>query len=177
MARRELGRRRLRKEDLGEFFDTYYKSVFNYVYYKTLNYSTADEVTSDVFFHVARSYESFDPARGSLNDWVFRIARNDLYSYFRRQRETVDIDAVAEGAFATEQDFGDPYDERGSAVRDMLALLNDEERELFYLKFWEELSNKEIAARLDMNASTVSTKLSRAVGRIRKAYPDFELEA
>lgn len=176
MARRTLGKQRLSRDDLGDFFDEYYQRVFNYAYYKTLNYDTADEVTSDVFFHIARSYASFDPSRGSLDDWVFRIARNSLYSYFRRQRETVDLDAVSEGVMAVDQDFGDPLDDQGSAVRDMLAMLDEDERELVYLKFWEELPNKEIAARLDMNASTVSTRLSRALAKIRRAYPDFMLE-
>ena len=175
MARRMLGKRRLTRDDLGDFFDEYYQRVFNYAYYKTLNYATADEVTSDVFYHVARSYGTFDPSRGSLDDWVFRIARNSLFSFFRRQRETVDLEAVAEGAFAVEEDFGDPLDEQGQMVRDMLSMLDDAEREIIYLKFWEELPNKEIAQRLGMNASTVSTRVNRAVVKIRKAFPDFSL--
>ncbi len=176
MGRRGLGKRPLRRSDLGDFFDEYYSRIFNYAYYKTLDYATADEVTSDVFYHVARSYATFDPQRGTLDNWVFRIARNSLYSFFRKQRDTVSIDAVAEAAVSYEQTFDDPLEDQGKMVREMLAMLDDNDREIIYLKFWEELSNKEIAQRLGMNASTVSTRVNRATTRIRKSYPDFVLE-
>lgn len=176
MARRRLGTEPLRRSDLGDFFDEYYTRVFNYAYYKTLDYATADEVTSDVFYHVARSYATFDPQRGTLDNWVFRIARNSLYSFFRKQRDTVDLDAVAEGVVSYEQTFDDPLEDREQLVRSMLSLLDDGDREIIYLKFWEELSNKEIAQQLGMNASTVSTRVNRAAMKIRKSYPDFVLE-
>ena len=65
----------------------------------------------------------------------------------------------------------DALDDKGAMVRDLLKVLTDEERELVYLKYWEELSNKEIAQRLDLNASTVSTQLWRANQKMKNAMP------
>lgn len=167
--------KRLRKEDLGCFFDEYYPRLYNYVYYKTLDHALAEDIVSDVMVRVAKAYATFDPKRGSLDDWVFRIARNTLYSHFRRRREIVSIDAVSEAASAVtiEEDVSDPLNERGALVRKALGMLTDEEREIVYLRFWEELSSKQVGERMGMNPSTVSTKLSRAIGKIRKAFPDI----
>ncbi|MDO4798232.1 MAG: sigma-70 family RNA polymerase sigma factor [Coriobacteriales bacterium] len=171
-----LGSHALRKEDLGSFFDEYYPRLYNYIYYKTLDHAVAEDIVGDVMVRVAKSYASFDPRKGSLDDWAFRIARNLLFSYFRRRRDTVSIDAVgdAAGAVTIEDEVSDPLDERGTLVREALALLTEEEREIVFLRFWGELSNKDVAKRLGMNASTVSTKLSRAIAKIRKAFPNIE---
>ena len=168
----------LRKEDLGWFFDEYYARLYNYVYYKTLNFSVAEDIVSEVMVRVANSYASFDPTKGSLDNWAFRIARNTLFSYFRARKEIVSIDAVAESSasITIEDEVADPLDDRGKMVRDALALLTEEEREIVYLRFWEELSNKEIGERLSMNPSTISTKLSRAIAKIRKAYPSIPFD-
>ena len=65
----------------------------------------------------------------------------------------------------------DALDDKGEMVRGLLEVLTDDERELVYLKYWEELSNKEIAERLGLNPSTVSTHLWRANNKMRKAMP------
>ena len=57
-------------------------------------------------------------------------------------------------------------------VRDLMPLVidrvaSDESRELVFKKYYEQKSNKQIALEMDMNASTVSTKLSRAMAKMR----------
>ena len=56
--------------------------------------------------------------------------------------------------------------EEGS-VGKLLEVLDDESRELVFKKYYEQKSNKQIALEMDMNASTVSTKLSRAMAKRR----------
>ncbi len=165
----------LTKENLDWYFNEYYSRIYNYVFYRTMDRTLAEDVTSDVMYRVARSYASFDPNKGTLDSWTFRIARNLLFSAYRSRKNDVDIDNVAEGAFAEDFDEGDPLDERAELVKAILSNLDEDEREMIYLKFWEQLPNKVIAQRLNMNPSTLSTKLSRALARVRKAYPDFEL--
>ena len=158
---------RLTREDLDSLFEQYYPRLFNYLYYRTLNRALADDLVGDTMVNVVRAYESFDPSKGPLDAWVFRIARNAMFSHFRRNRETVDLESLPESlvAYEVEPDL----DDEGAEVRRLLLLLSEEERELVYLKYWEELSNKEIAARLEINASTVSTKLWRATNKMRAA--------
>ena len=120
--------------------------------------------------NVVRKYETFDPERGNLDAWIFRIARNTLFSYFRKSKIEVDLDAVPQMTLSYEDE--DALDDKGEMVRGLLEVLTDDERELVYLKYWEELSNKEIAERLGLNPSTVSTNLWRANNKMRKAMPN-----
>lgn len=160
------GGKKLAREDLDRLFEEFYPRLFNYMYYRTLNRTVSDDLTSDTMVNVVRAYDTFDPAKGNVEAWIFRIARNTLFSYYRRQKETVDIDGVPQQYVAEEDDYGD-LDDEGARVRALLAQLDEQDRELVYLKYWEELSNKEIGERLAMNASTVSTKLWRAMKKLR----------
>jgi RNA polymerase sigma-70 factor (ECF subfamily) len=47
--------------------------------------------------------------------------------------------------------------------------LTDKQKEVIYLKYYEQLKNKEIAERLGLDTSTVSRNLKRARERIRKS--------
>jgi RNA polymerase sigma-70 factor (ECF subfamily) len=163
----------LTRDDLDGLFNEYYPRLFNYVYYRTLNRAVADDVTSTAMLNIVRAFDTFDARKGNLDGWVYRIARNALYSYMRQSRETTDIDVVPE-SLVSYTDDGFDLDDRGQLVRGLLEVLSDEERELVYLKYWEELSNKEIGERLGLNASTVSTKLWRATNKMRNAMPDGE---
>ncbi len=159
---------RLTREELDAFFNEYYPRIYNYLYYRLLNSAVADDLTSDVMVRVVKSYDSFDPTRGPLDAWVFRIARNVLFSYFRSKKEMADIENVPQNLVAYTDD--DPLlEDEGVLVRKALETLTDEERELVYLKYWEELSNKEIGERLNINPSTISTKLWRANNKMREA--------
>ncbi len=161
---------RLTRDDLDDLFNEYYPRIFNYLYYRTLDRALSDDLVGTVMLNIVRKFETFDPERGNLDAWVFRIARNTLFSHFRKSKTEVDIDAVPQSVFAYEDE--DALDDKGEMVRGLLEVLTDDERELIYLKYWEELSNKEIAERLGLNASTVSTHLWRANNKMRKAMPD-----
>ena len=163
----------LTRDDLDGLFNEYYPRLFNYVYYRTLNRAVADDVTSTAMLNIVRAFDTFDARKGNLDGWVYRITRNALYSYMRQSRETADIDGIPESLVAYTDD-GFDLDDHGKLVRGLLELLSGEERELVYLKYWEELSNKEIGERLGLNASTVSTKLWRATNKMRGAMPDGE---
>lgn len=158
----------LTPEQVEQAFSDYYKPIFNYLYYRTLNRAVAEDLTSDVFMKVVRSRESYNPQLANVETWIFRIARNRLFDYFRSNKPTEDLENVAEGAYA-EQDRYDGLSDNAVVTRKLLAVLTDEQRELVFLKFWREMSNVQIAELLQMNPSTVSTRLSRAVAKMRKA--------
>lgn len=60
--------------------------------------------------------------------------------------------------------------EEGQMVRDVLALLKEEERTLLLLKDYEELSCEEIARMMDLTEGNVKVKLHRIRQKYRKLY-------
>lgn len=163
----------LSKEEVEQLYREQFRSVFNYLYFRVLDRQVAEDLTADVFVRIMRSRETFDPSKATPVNWLFRIARNRLYDYFRTNRPTDDIETAPAAKFAVVDEYGG-LDDKAATARALLTVLTDEERELVFMKFWNEMSNKEIAEALNMNASTVSTKVSRAVAKMRKEHAQLE---
>lgn len=56
----------------------------------------------------------------------------------------------------------------------MLDALSHTEREVFLLRFFDQLSIKEMTTVLDKNESTVKTHLYRALKKIKAAFGDMQ---
>jgi RNA polymerase sigma-70 factor (ECF subfamily) len=107
--------------------------------------------------------------------WLFGVARRVLANSRRssrrrdrlgdRLRREVDQLVAADHAAAVETNL---------VVRDALARLDADDREILLLTSWEGLQPTEIAVALDVPAATVRTRLHRARQRLRQqlAVPD-----
>ena len=160
------------KKDHRTSFEHYYREsyslVYNYVLRRTSNREVAEDVVSEAYLRAARFYDRFDPTRAKFSTWVISIARNCISDYYDREVVTAPIDEVPEGVFAQEDTQVDQLDDI-TVLQKLLSMLDEEEKELIYLKYYEGKRNVEIAEALGMNASTVSTKLARAIAKMREA--------
>ncbi len=160
------------KRAFAKYYHDSYKRVYAYVYTLVMNHDETEEVVSEAFFKAAKAFDRFDEDKASFSTWVCTIARNVAFSRIRtRRRRDVwtesELDTDLSTIAAPEEEPA--FDDAAQTAQKLLAVLSDEERELVYLKYYQELSNKEIAAQLGMNASTVGTKVSRAIAKMRKA--------
>ena len=125
----------------------------------------AEDIVSEAYLKAARAFSSFDPKRAKFGTWVTAIARNCMVSHFRKQRPVVALEDAPESVFA--QDGHEDAACGLATVKQLLACLEDDERELVAMKYHEGMRNVEIANELGINQSTVSTKLARALSKMR----------
>lgn len=166
----------LSREELDTLFREYHPRVFNYIYSQTFDRGLADDVAAETMLNVVRAAHTYDPEKGAVSTWVFRIARNLLFNHWRRQRETVDLEAVPEGTFASEDPENDVLGEREKVVATLMSLLAPPEREAVYLRFWEGMRNVEIAEALGITASAVGTRINRAMEKMRAYASDHNVD-
>ena len=154
-------------------FEQYYREsyslVYNYIFRYVGNAADAQDITADTYMRAARYFDNYDASRAKFSTWVISIARNCMNTHFRRTRPTTDIDDVAEGLYATNENPEElvANTPEKADVTKLLEVLDDESREMVFKKYFEQKSNKDIALEMNMNASTVSTKLSRAMAKMR----------
>lgn len=142
-----------------------YESVYGYVRMRMIDDSNVEDVVSEAYLRAARSFARFDPARAKFSTWVIAIAHNCMISYFRKKKHDISFDdsLLTTLSITDEQENVENYE----LIKQLLSCLEDDEHELIVLKFRDELRNTEIADRLGMNPSTVATKISRAIGKMR----------
>ena len=142
-----------------------YGLVYNYVRYRMGDVDEAEDVVAEAFMLAARSFHKFDSRRAKFSTWVTKIAINCMNSHYRKKHPTVTLEEVSEKR-ALESDAHGAVDDR-ALVEQLLGVLNDEERNLVLMKYHEDKRNIDIAQELNMNASTVSTKLACALKKMR----------
>lgn len=153
--------------DLEQLYRDNFQKVYNYAYYRLLDPALAEDITSITFVKVAEKIHLFDPAKASFSTWAIRIAHNSIIDYYRKRK----VDSPIEGLGSNEPSCEDEYpelDERAKEVARLLSFISEEDRELVFLKYYEGKRNVEIARMLEMNPATVSTRLSRAIAKMRK---------
>lgn len=144
-----------------------YAMVYNYVCYRMPGSPAVEDVVSEAFMLAARNFHRYDPLRSKFSTWVVSIAKNCVNSYYRKARTTVALEDVPESAVSVETDQ-DTADDRAFAEQ-LLSTLDEDERELVFRKYYLGMRNVEIAEELGINASTISTRLARALSKMRQA--------
>lgn len=171
--------RRLRRGDPDVIADLYaqYGSASYGVLLRTLrDRDDADDVQQQVYAEVWRRAQQYDPERAGLLTWILTIARSRAIDHLRRRvPEPVSSDELVRLA-----GDGDTVPETELAVdrwraAELLAVLPDHERELLRLRFYEELSQTEIAARLDLPLGTVKARMVRALRKLRAHIDEGEV--
>ncbi len=166
-----VGRRRSERDPKAAFEQYYreaYPLVYNYIFRRVADRTAAEDVTSEAFLRAARFFDRFDAERAKFSTWVISIAHNCIIDYYRHDPATADLEEIPEGVYADENDFAQQTVDADLASK-LLSALDPAERELVAMKYYEGKRNVEIADELGINLSTVSTKLSRAVAKMRAA--------
>jgi RNA polymerase sigma-70 factor, ECF subfamily len=170
--------RRLRQGDPDVIADLYaqYGAASYGVLLRTLrDRDAADDVQQQVFAEVWRRSAEYDAARAGLLTWILTIARSRAIDHLRRRvPEPVSADEIVR--LSGGGGAADPTDraiDRWEAI-ELLSTLPDHERELLRLRFYEELSQTEISARLDLPLGTVKARMVRALRKLRARLEDRE---
>ncbi|MDO8484112.1 MAG: sigma-70 family RNA polymerase sigma factor [Candidatus Limnocylindrales bacterium] len=178
---------------LATLYDRYGGAIFASAYRLTADRGIAEEVVQETFLTLWNRAELFDPAAGSLPAWLHAIGRNRavdrLRAAGRRPRlvamsssatpdesETLGLErAIANGtvvAVAAQppgpEEAADAAGVR-DAIRTAMTTMPDQERTVILLAYQDELSQTEIADRLDWPLGTVKTRTRRALRRLREA--------
>jgi RNA polymerase sigma-70 factor, ECF subfamily len=161
-----------RTEGFAELYERAFPRVYAYVASLLRDRSAAEDVTAQAFERAYRRRRTYRASRGSMDAWLFGIARNAALDELRKRkrRATLETDPEDTGAIAPEDHAEQAL--RREAVRAALASLDGQERDLIALKFAGGLSNGEIARVLHMSESNVGTRLHRTITKLREACHD-----
>ena len=77
-----------------ELYEKYFRVVYNLVYVRVKNATTADDLTREFFLKVTQNLSKFDKTRASFATWISRITERTCIDFFRSQgkREEVEWD-------------------------------------------------------------------------------------
>jgi RNA polymerase sigma-70 factor, ECF subfamily len=155
------------EDDFAEAYQSYQQPIYRFLFWRTRDEATSDDLTSSVFEKAWRARASFHG--GSVQAWLYRIARNVLTDHWRR-RPTVPLEYADQLPDDDAVDTAARLDTEQAAAELHTALrqLPDDMRRLVELRFVEGLSAKQVAERLGMTEGNVRVVQYRALKQIRK---------
>ena len=164
---------RLRARDpeaLAEIYDVCGAATFGYLLRALRDRGTAEDVQQQVFAEIWRRGPQYDPGRAGLLTWALTIARSRAIDHLRRRVPEPRDPQVTAATIESGQDTATEADALAERWRmaHYLGLLPDDERSLLQMRFYEELSQTEIAERTGVALGTVKARMVRGLRRMRE---------
>lgn len=131
------------------------------------NPSLAEELVQKTVFDAVRGRGTYDPSKGSPEEWIFGIARNNINLEFRkragRPSPNGDISKYLE-AIDTEPLPDEVLERKETAaiVRSALSRLEAKEQIVLKAKYLDGLPARDIAQQMDVTEKAVHSLLHRA---------------
>jgi RNA polymerase sigma-70 factor (ECF subfamily) len=169
-GRRFVGALRRRDRDaLEHLYGEYAPTVLGYLVNAIGDRGRAEDVHQQVFLEVWQRAPGYDPERASVLTWIMTIARSRAIDELRRRvPEPRDpSDAFGELEDADPEGSPDALVERWR-VAHLLSHLRPEEASLLRMRFYEGLSQSEIADRTGVALGTVKMRMVAALRRLRE---------
>ena len=165
----------------GVLVDRFQRKIFRVAFAIVRDEMEADTVTQDTFIQAYTNLAKFQ-GRSEFETWLTRIAINKSRDSLRRRRfvslfSTNDND---EQEFVIEPVDGRPDPERTlfstqlrAAVERAERTLSAQQKAIFRLRHYENLSLEDIARHLGLRAGTARAHLFRAIRKIRKELEEW----
>ena len=166
-------------ELLNRHKDRVYTAIFLLVKDEVL----AEDLFQDTFIKVIEILKEGKYAEeGKFLPWVLRIAHNLCMDYFRRTSRmpkviTQDGSDIFNVLYFEESaaDKGTIQAETATTVRELMAQLPEEQREVLILRHYADLSFKEIAAITDVGINTALGRMRYALMNMRKMIVEQQI--
>ena len=152
----------------GELVRCHREGVINVVYRMCGDANLAEDAAQEAFIRAWKHLHNYRP-RSPFRNWVYRIATNAALDVLRRERETVDVDALPIPNSDAGPEAAVQEAERSARVKQAVLELPEASRTVLVLREYEGLSYKEIADTLGIPIGTVMSRLNYARNRLRES--------
>ena len=154
-------------ECFSQIVDMYANRCYGYFYRLTGNHDLSDELLSELFVKLVEKIGSYKG--GSFEGWLFRIAANLFHDHLRGKQRRKKLIEARQGQI--ESDSRAPAkaeDERIDRLQIQLQRLDTDTRELILLRYYSQMSFKEIARMRSEPIGTTLAKTHRGLKKLRQ---------
>lgn len=156
-------------ECFAQVVDLYGGRCYGYFYRLTGDRDLSDELLSELFVKLVEKIGSYKG--GSFESWLFRIASNIFHDHLRsrkRQKKLVEGRRADLEQRPTETAQSDLTGDKLDRLQIQLNRLDPDTRDLIVLRYYSEMSFKEIAEIRSEPIGTALSKLHRGLGKLRE---------
>ena len=139
-------------EELEQVFNSIVKQYSERLYWHVRrmvgSHEDTDDLLQEIFLKIWTALPSFR-GEAQLYTWVWRIATNETLNFLRKEKVRALLRFSSADELAAQRVMADPYFNGTDAEREMakaVARLPEKQRQVFIMRWWDELSYEEISA-------------------------------
>jgi RNA polymerase sigma factor (sigma-70 family) len=164
-------------EKMGLLYERYYRQLYRFIFNMTRQRELSEDMVQNIFFRMLKYPEGF-MGFGEFKTWMYHIARNAVYDYFRKVKKTpVHSDVKNYEERIEGEQFSDSQLEKEQELKTLgtaMEKLSDENRELLILCRFQELKYNEIARILNTTEGAIKVRVHRALNQLKNNYLQIE---
>ena len=149
-----------------EIFDFIAPKINAYFIKNNLSIEQAEELTQEVLSTIWLKAELFDPEKSKFITWSFTIARNKKIDFYRKNQKNVTNEEDIRD-FLYNENKSDDY-EIESTIKHITKDLDENQKKLIKMSFFEQKSHKKIAAELEIPLGTVKSRIRASLNKMQK---------
>jgi RNA polymerase sigma-70 factor (ECF subfamily) len=149
-----------------EIFDFIAPKINAYYLKNNLGIEQAEELTQEVLSTIWLKADLFNPEKSKFITWSFTIARNKKIDFYRKNKKN-DINEEDIRDFLYENNKTNDY-EIDSTIKKITQELDESQKKLIKMSFFEQKSHKNIAAELEIPLGTVKSRIRASLNKMQK---------
>ena len=149
-----------------EIFDFIAPKINAYFIQNNLSIEQAEELTQEVMSAIWLKAELFNPEKSKFITWSFTIARNKKIDFYRKNQKNVANEEDIRD-FLYENNKSDDY-ELESTINNITQELDENQKKLIKMSFFEQKSHKNISRELEIPLGTVKSKIRASLNKMQK---------
>ena len=141
-------------------YEEYKDKVFSYIRNKTNNYQDAEDLCEDVFVKVGTKLDTYDSSKSALSTWIYNITKNTVVDYYRTHKDNLDEKEEE----VCEDDL--------MYLAQALKQIDDTLKDIIIMRYYEDMSLKDIAEKLNMSYGIVKLRHKEALFQLKNLLKD-----
>jgi RNA polymerase sigma-70 factor (ECF subfamily) len=169
--------RALREDAWAEIYRRHAEQVYSYIYFRLGDQHMAEDLSADVFVKAIAGIKGYSYRGTPLLAWLYRIAHNVTADYRKAAARRMQHQAADPAEdIEVREDVLAMLDERSDMLSAIRAL-TEEQQQVIILRFYQGMSNAEVARIMAKPEGAVKALQSRGLRSLRRILGEDEQRA
>jgi RNA polymerase sigma-70 factor, ECF subfamily len=152
-------------------YDLYVTKVYQHVYYKVSNRADTEDITQEAFIRAWKAIDKYKKTGVPFIAWLNTIAGHLVIDHYRKKRNTVNIDDVADEIPDNQSPDPESMAEANfnrAQVKEAVLKLKGDKQKVILMHFIDDLSYEETARALHKSEGAIRVIQHRALGDLKR---------